>query len=241
LKIEGRNAVLEVLNTDKEVDKLYVQTGEKKGSITKIISIAKSKRIVIAEVSKQKLDEMSESRNHQGVIALISEYNYCEVDEILSLAKQRNETPLIMILDELKDPYNFGAIIRSAAAAGVHGIIIPKRRSVMVTSAVAKVAVGALEHVKISKVTNLSKTIGDLKAKGIWIASTDMKGASIYKTDFDLPLAIVIGSEESGVGSAIKKNSDFMLSIPMKNEIESLNASVAASLIMYEVVRQRNV
>ena len=239
--VEGRNAVLELLNSDRDINKIFVQAGEKHGSINKIIAIAKENRVVVTEVEKSKLDFMSKTNNHQGVIAVVPPFNYCEVEDILDLAKQRNEDAFVLILDGIEDPHNLGSIIRTAETAGVHGIIIPKRRSVTVNSTVSKVSAGAVEHMKIARVNNINETIRKLKEHGLWIIGTDMNtNTYYYNQDLKGDIAIVIGSEGFGISRLVKENCDMLVKIPMKGKITSLNASVSAGIIMYEVVKQRN-
>lgn len=240
-QIEGRNSVLELLESNKDINKIFIAKGEKHGSINKIISIAKEKKIVIAEVDRAKLNQMAMSDNHQGVIAIVPPFNYCEVDDILNLSKAKEEKPFILILDGIEDPHNLGSIIRTAETAGVHGIIIPKRRAATVNSTVYKVSAGAAEHVKIARVNNLNETIKYLKENDIWICGTDMDAKSYYYNEkFDGPIAIVIGSEGFGMSRLVKENCDFLVKIPMKGKITSLNASVSAGIVIYEVVKQRN-
>lgn len=240
-QVEGRNAVLELLETGKDINKIFIAKGEKHGSINKIISIAKDRRIVIVEVERQKLNQMAMSDNHQGVIASVPPFNYCEVDDILDYAKQKGEKPFILILDGIEDPHNLGSIIRTAETAGVHGVIIPKRRSATVNSTVYKVSAGAAEHVNIARVNNLNDTIKYLKENDVWICGTDMDAKNYYYNEkFDMPIAIVIGSEGFGMSRLVKENCDFLVKIPMKGKITSLNASVSAGIVMYEVVKQRN-
>ena len=239
-QVEGRNAVLELLESERDINKILVANGEKHGSIYKIISIAKERKIPITEVDRSKLNKISQTQNHQGVIAIVPPFNYCEVDEILELANEKNEQPFILILDGIEDPHNLGSIIRTAETAGVHGIIIPKRRSATVNSTVSKVSAGAVEYMKIARVNNINETIRQLKKQGIWICGTDMETETIYtKQDYRLPIAIVIGSEGFGMSRLVKENCDFLVKIPMKGKINSLNASVSAGIIMYEVVRKR--
>lgn len=239
--VEGRNAVLELLNSDRDINKIYVQAGEKHGSINKIIAIAKENRVVVTEVEKSKLDFMSKTNNHQGVIAVVPPFNYCEVEDILDLAKQRNEDAFVLILDGIEDPHNLGSIIRTAETAGVHGIIIPKRRSVTVNSTVSKVSAGAVEHMKIARVNNINETIRKLKEHGLWIIGTDMNtNTYYYNQDLKGDIAIVIGSEGFGISRLVKENCDMLVKIPMKGKITSLNASVSAGIIIYEAVKQRN-
>lgn len=238
--IEGRNPVLELLESGKDINKIFIQSGEKNGSINKIIAIAKEKRIVMVEVQKSKLDEMSETKNHQGVIAIVPPFEYCDVYDILEYAKERKEKPFIIILDGIEDPHNLGSIIRTAETAGVHGIIIPKRRSVAVNATVAKTSAGAVEHVKIARVSNINDTIKYLKENDVWIYGTDGQAKNMYyKQDFRDGAAIIIGSEGLGMSDLVRKNCDGLVKIPMKGKINSLNASVSAGIIMYEVVKQR--
>lgn len=237
--VEGRNPVLEVIKSERQIDKLYVTKGDTEGSIKVILSKAHEKGIVIQEVDRRYLDNLSVTKNHQGVIAKVSPYKYSKLEDILDLAKKKGEDPFILILDEIKDPHNFGSIIRTANASGVHGIIIPKRRSVAVTQTVLKVSVGAAENVKITKVTNINQTIKELKKNGIWVIGSDMNGEIYYNTNLKGPIALVIGSEENGVSRLTKENCDLMVKVPMKGTIDSLNASVASGIIVYEVVRQR--
>ena len=239
-QIEGRNAVLELLETGKDINKIFIANGEKHGSINKIISLAKEKRVVIVEVDRAKLNQMSMSDNHQGVIAIVPPFDYCEVEDIIEEAKRKQEKPFILILDGIEDPHNLGSIIRTAETAGVHGIIIPKRRAATVNSTVYKVSAGAVEHMKIARVNNLNETIKYLKDNDVWICGTDMDARNYYYNEkFDGPIAIVIGSEGFGMSRLVKENCDFLVKIPMKGKITSLNASVSAGIVMYEVVKQR--
>ena len=239
-QIEGRNSVLELLESDRDINKIYVSRGEKHGSINKILAIAKEKRIVTVEVDKVKLDTMSQTENHQGVIAIVPPFEYCEIDDILNNAKQKGEQEFILILDGIEDPHNLGSIIRTAETAGVHGIIIPKRRAASVNSTVNKVSAGAVEHMKISRVNNINETIKYLKDNGVWICGTDMDtNTEYYKQDLTGPIAIVIGSEGFGMSRLVKENCDFLVKIPMKGKITSLNASVSAGIVIYEALKQR--
>ena len=237
MQIEGRNAVLEALKNGREIDYIYIKKGENEGSINKIIGKAKDMKIMIKVVDKNKLDEMSESKNHQGIIAVANEYRYFELEEILE--QTREKAGFFLILDEIEDTNNLGAIIRSAEASGVDAIIIPKRRACQVNATVEKTAAGATSHIKIVRVTNLAQTIEKLKESGIWIYSVDMDGADYTKTDLKGKIALVIGNEGKGISRLVKEKSDFTVSIPMKGHINSLNASVAASILMFEAVRQR--
>lgn len=237
--VVGRNAVLEAIQANREINKLWISEGSQKGLMQKIIQAAKNRRIIIQYVPRKKLDEIT--KNHQGVIAQVAPYRYFEVDELLERAEKKNEPPFLLILDEIEDPHNFGSIMRTADASGVHGIIIPKRRSVGLTSTVAKASTGAIEHVPVARVTNLARTIDDLKERGVWICGTDAKGDLDYREiDGTLPIAIVIGSEGRGIGRLIKEKCDFLVRLPMKGHVTSLNASVAGALLMYEIYRKRH-
>lgn len=239
-QIEGRNSVLELLESDKDINKIFVEKGEKHGSINKIIAMAKEKRIVIVEVERNKLNQMAQSENHQGVIAIVPPFNYCEVEDIINEAKARNEAPFILILDSIEDPHNLGAIIRTAETAGVHGIIIPKRRACGVNSTVYKVASGAVEHMKIARVNNLNDEIKYLKENDIWVYGTAVEATKYYyEENLKGAIAIVIGNEGEGMSRLVRENCDVLLKIPMKGSITSLNASVSAGIIMYEAVKQR--
>lgn len=238
--VEGRNAVTELLKSDKDINKIFVQRGEKHGSINQIISLAKSKKIVIVEVDKSKLDVMSQTKNHQGIIAVVPPFEYSDIDEILEYAKSRNEDPFVVILDGIEDVHNLGSIIRTAETAGVHGIIIPKRRGALVNSTVSKTSAGAVQYMKIARVNNLNDAIKELKDKGLWIYGTDMDAKNYYYEEKLLgPIALVVGSEGFGISNLVKKNCDVLIKIPMKGRITSLNASVSAGIVMYEVVKQR--
>ena len=240
-QVEGRNSVLELLESEKDINKIFVTRGEKQGSINKIIGRSKGKGIVLVEVDKSKLDEMSQTGNHQGVIAIVPPFEYCEVEEILEEAKSRNEQPFILILDGIEDPHNLGAIIRTAETAGVHGVIIPKRRAASVNSTVNKVSAGAVEHMKIARVNNINDTIQFLKDSGLWIIGTDGKAENYYyEQDLTGPIALVIGSEGFGMNRLVSENCDILVKIPMKGKITSLNASVSAGIVTYEIVKQRN-
>lgn len=239
-QIEGRNSVLELIESKKDINKIFITRGEKHGSITKIISKARENKIIIVEKDKKQMDQMSQTKNHQGVIAIVPPFEYCEVEDILNSAKEKNEIPFILILEGIEDPHNLGSIIRTAETAGVHGIIIPKRRAASVNSTVSKVSEGAVEYMKIARVNNINETIRYLKEQGIWICGTDMNTNMTYtKQDYKMPLAIIIGSEGFGISRLVKENCDFLVKIPMKGKITSLNASVSAGIVIYEVVRQR--
>ena len=239
-QVEGRNSVLELLESNKDINKIYITKGEKHGSINKIIAIANEKRVVIVEKDKRHMDEMSQTHNHQGVIAIVPPLDYCEVEDILYVAKQRNEEPFILILDGIEDPHNLGSIIRTAETAGIHGIIIPKRRAAQVNSTVNKASAGAVQHMKIARITNIYDSIKKLKDVGLWICGTDINTETYYyNQDLTGPLAIVIGNEGKGISEKTRKNCDFLVKIPMKGKIESLNASVSTGIIVYEAVKQR--
>ena len=239
-QIEGRNSVLELLENGKDINKIFIEKGEKHGSINKIIGIAKDRKIVIVEVDKNKLNLMAQTENHQGVIAIVPPFNYCEVQDILNEARAKNEAPFILILDGIEDPHNLGAIIRTAETAGVHGIIIPKRRACSVNSTVCKVASGAVEHVKIARVNNLNEEIKYLKENDVWIYGTAIEATKYYyEENLKGAIAIVIGNEGEGISRLIRENCDVLLKIPMKGHITSLNASVSAGIVMYEVLKQR--
>jgi 23S rRNA (guanosine2251-2'-O)-methyltransferase len=237
--IEGRHPVLEALKSGREIDKIFIQKGANEGSIRQIIAIAREKNLLIKEVDKVKLDNLSLTHNHQGVIASAALYKYYEIEEILNIAKEKGEEPFIIILDEITDNHNLGSIIRSAEAAGVHGIVIPKRRSVALTPIVAKTSAGAIEYMPVSKVTNISQTLQFLKKQGLWIVGADMRGQTYYEKDLTGPIALVIGSEGEGIGRLIKENCDFLVKIPMIGKIASLNAGVSAGIITYDIFRQR--
>ena len=240
-QIEGRNSVIELLESGRDINRILVAKGEKHGSIHKIIAMAKERKILINEIERNKLNQMAQTPNHQGVIALVPPFNYCEVEDILEVAKQKNEKPFLLLLDGIEDPHNLGSIIRTAETAGVHGIIIPKRRAASVNSTVNKVSAGAVSYMKIARVNNLNETIRYLKEQDIWICGTDADTKIEYtKQDYKMPIAIVIGSEGFGMSRLVKENCDFLVKIPMKGKITSLNASVSAGIIMYEAVKQRN-
>ncbi len=239
-QVEGRNSVLELLESNKDINKIFVAKGERHGSINKIIAIAKEQKIVVVEKDRRQLEEMSQTENCQGVIAIVPPYEYCEVEDILKKAKEQNEDPFIIILDGIEDPHNLGSIIRTAETAGVHGVIIPKRRAATVNSTVNKASAGAVEHMKIARVTNISDTIEELKREGLWICGTDVETNKFYyNQDLKGAIGIVIGNEGKGISEKVKKNCDFLVKIPMKGKIESLNAAVSTGIVVYEVVKQR--
>ncbi|MDI3529889.1 MAG: rRNA (guanosine2251-2-O)-methyltransferase [Thermoanaerobacter sp.] len=237
--ILGRNPVIEAIKSGKEIEKIYVSKTAG-GNISKIINFAKEAGIVVSTTDNDTLSELAGSRNHQGVVALSAVYKYFEVDDLLEYAEQKKEKPFLLILDEITDPHNLGAIIRSAEAFGVHGIIIPKRRAVGVNATVVKTSAGAVEHMRIAKVSNINNTIRDLKERGLWIVGTDVNAEkSFEELNYDFPVAFVIGNEGKGVSKLVLQNCDFVVKIPMKGKINSLNASVAASILIYQVVSKR--
>jgi 23S rRNA (guanosine2251-2'-O)-methyltransferase len=238
-RIEGRNAILEAFRSGKTIDKLFVLDGCKDGPVQTILREAKKSDTIINYISKDRLDAMSETGKHQGVIAVAAAYKYAEVEEILEKAKEKGEPPFIFVLDNIEDPHNLGAIIRTANLAGAHGVIIPKRRAVGLTGTVAKASAGAINYTPVAKVTNLAATIKELKGQGLWFVCADMGGTTMYELDLKGPIGLVIGNEGEGVGKLVKENCDFVASIPMKGNIDSLNASVAAGVLAYEIVRQR--
>ena len=239
-QIEGRNSVLELLESGKDINKIFVTRGEKHGSINKILAIAKERKIIVVEKDKKQMDEMAQEENYQGVIAIVPPYEYVEIEDILTEAKEKQEDPFVLILDGIEDPHNLGSIIRTAETAGVHGIIIPKRRAASVNSTVNKASSGAVEHVKIARVTNISDAIEELKQAGLWICGTDISAEKYYyNQDLTGPLGIVIGNEGKGISEKVKKNCDFNVKIPMRGKVTSLNAAVSAGIIIYETVKQR--
>lgn len=239
-QVEGRNAVLELLESGKDINKIFVSRGERHGSINKIIAIAKERRIIIVEKDKKQMDEMAQNENYQGVIAIVPPFEYCEIDDILEVSKERNEEPFILILDGIEDPHNLGSIIRTAETAGVHGVIIPKHRAAAVNSTVNKVSAGAVQHMKIARVTNISDCINELKDKGLWICGTDISTSKYYyDQDYRGAIGIVIGNEGKGMSEKVKKNCDFLVKIPMKGKVTSLNASVSTGIVVYEAMKQR--
>lgn len=237
--IEGRNAVLEAFRAGKTIDKLYVQDGVKDGPIQSIIREAKKQDTIVNFVSRERLNQMSEEGHHQGVIAHAAAYEYAEVEDILKAAEEKGEPPFIFLLDGIEDPHNLGAIIHTANLAGAHGVIIPKRRASGLTAVVAKTSAGALNYTPVAKVTNLAATIEELKEKGLWFVCADMNGELMYRLNLKGPVGLVIGGEGDGVGRLVREKCDMVASIPMKGDIDSLNASVAAGVLAYEIVRQR--
>ena len=238
-QIEGRNAVLEAFRSGRCVDKLFILDGCQDGPVRTIAREARKKDTIINYVSKERLDQLSETRAHQGVIAQVAAYEYSTVEEILEKAEEKGEPPFLVLLDNVEDPHNLGAIIRTANLAGAHGVIIPKRRSVGLTSTVAKTSAGALHYTPVAKVTNLVRTIEELKEKGIWFVCADMGGESMYRLNLTGPIGMIVGNEGEGVSRLVREACDFTASIPMKGDIDSLNASVAAGVLAYEIVRQR--
>lgn len=239
LVIEGRNAVLEALRSGKPMDKLYVLDGCQDGPIRTIVREAKKHDVILQFVTKERLNQLSETGKHQGVIAHAAAYEYAQVEDMLELAKSRGEDPFIFLLDNIEDPHNLGAIIRTANLAGAHGVIIPKNRAAGLTATVARTSAGALNYTPVAKVTNLAKTIEDLKKEGLWFVCADMGGTTMYDLNLKGPIGLVIGNEGEGVGRLVKEKCDMVASIPMKGDIDSLNASVAAGVLAYEIVRQR--
>ena len=237
--IAGKNPVLEALRSGREINKLWIAEGVKKTGINELLDLARERGVLVQFVPKKKVDQLTDA-NHQGIVASVAAYKYAELDDLFNAASAKNEDPFFLILDELEDPHNLGSIMRTADAIGVHGIIIPKRRAVGLTAVVAKASTGAIEHVPVVRVTNLAQTVDELKERGVWIAGTDAKGSSDYRNmDATLPLAIIIGSEGRGMSRLLKDKCDFLYHLPMIGHVNSLNASVAAALLMYEVYRKR--
>ena len=239
MTIEGRNAVMEAFRSGKTIDRVYVLKGCQDGPINSILRDARKHDTLVNFVAKERLDQMSETGKHQGVIASAAAYAYAEVEDMLKLAEEKGEPPFLFLLDDIEDPHNLGAIIRTANLAGAHGVIIPKRRAVGLTATVARTSAGALNYTPVAKVTNLSATIEELKEKGLWFVCADMGGTTMYDLNLTGPIGLVIGNEGDGVSRLVKEKCDFVASIPMKGEIDSLNASVAAGVLAYEIVRQR--
>lgn len=238
MTIEGRNAVMEAFRSGKTIDRVYVLKGCQDGPINSILREARKHDTLVNFVAKERLDQMSETGKHQGVIASAAAYAYAEVKDMLKLAEEKGEPPFLFLLDDIEDPHNLGAIIRTANLAGAHGVIIPKRRAVGLTATVARTSAGALNYTPVAKVTNLSATIEELKEKGLWFVCADMGGTTMYDLNLTGPIGLVIGNEGDGVSRLVKEKCDFVASIPMKGEINSLNASVAAGVLAYEIVRQ---
>ncbi len=239
--IEGRNPVIEALKSGKNVDKIYLQKGDAQGSVIKIKAIAKDNKIPVVEVERKKLDEMSETKSHQGVIALAPPIDYVSIDDIIAISKEKNEPLFVVILDEIEDPHNLGSILRTANAAGVHGVIISKHRSAHITPTVMKTSAGACFYTPVAKVTNIVNTMKELKQKGVWFTGADMNGQNtVFDADFTGSIGIVIGNEGKGISRLVKEECDFLVNIPMLGKIESLNASVSAAIFMYQAMNQRN-
>lgn len=238
--IIGRNPVIEALRSGRDINKIWIAEGAAKGQVQIVLALAKENKIILQHAPKKKLDQLVEG-NHQGVIAQVAAYQYAELEDLFKVAEKRNEDPFFLILDEIEDPHNLGSIMRTADATGAHGIIIPKRRAVGLTASVAKASTGAIEYIPVARVTNLSRTIDELKERGLWIAGTDAKGKTDYRNlDGTMPIGLVIGSEGKGMSRIIGGKCDFLITLPMVGKVTSLNASVAASLLMYEVYRKRH-
>ncbi len=236
----GRNAVRELLNSGRDIDKIFVSSGEREGSIKLLVATALERRIPVIETERTRLDFLSKNGSHQGIVALAPKHEYSTLEEILEYAESRGEAPFVVILDELEDPHNLGAILRNADAAGAHGVIIPKRRSVGLTGTVGKASAGAIEHVRVAKVTNLAQAIDTLKEKGLWIYGADMDGKEYYATDFSGGVALVLGSEGFGISRLIKEKCDFIVSIPMYGNVNSMNVSCAGAVLLTEIAKQRH-
>lgn len=237
--IMGKSPVLEALKSERDINKIWIAEGSQRGQMQQITSLAKELNVLVQIVPKKKIDGMVEG-NHQGVLAQVAAYQYAEIDDLFALADKRNEAPFFLLLDEIEDPHNLGSIMRTADATGAHGIIIPKRRAVGLTATVAKLSTGAIEHIPVARVTNMARTIEELKERGVWIVGTDAKGKEDYRQfDGQMPLGLVIGSEGKGMGRLIREKCDFLIQLPMAGHVTSLNASVAAALLMYEVYRKR--
>ncbi|RLQ84773.1 23S rRNA (guanosine(2251)-2'-O)-methyltransferase RlmB [Planomicrobium sp. Y74] len=238
--IGGKNPVLEALRADRDINKIWIAEGVQKKGIAELLQLAKEKKVIVQFVPKKKIDGLTDS-NHQGIAAAVAAYNYAELDDLFKVAESRSEDPFFLILDELEDPHNLGSIMRTADAVGAHGLIIPKRRAVGLTAVVAKASTGAIEHIPVVRVNNLSQIVDELKKRNVWIAGTDAKESVDYrKMDASLPLAVIIGSEGKGMSRILREKCDFLYQLPMVGHVTSLNASVAASLLMYEVYRKRN-
>lgn len=239
-QVEGRNSVLELLESGKDINKIFITRGEKHGSINKIIAIAKERKVMLVEKDRRQMEQMAQTENYQGVIAVVPPFEYCEIEDILEEASKKQEEPFVLILDGIEDPHNLGSIIRTAETAGIHGVIIPKRRAASVNSTVNKVSCGAVEHMKIARVTNISDAIQKLKESGLWICGTDINTDKYYyNQDLTGAIGIVIGNEGSGISEKVRKNCDFLVKIPMKGKVESLNASVSTGIVVYEAVKQK--
>ncbi|NLL06714.1 MAG: 23S rRNA (guanosine(2251)-2'-O)-methyltransferase RlmB [Clostridiaceae bacterium] len=240
-KLEGRNSVLEAIKSNRTINKILVSKGDKEGSIKQIIALAREKGIIVQETDRTSLDKISTTHAHQGVIAFVSVKDYVEVEDILESAKAKGEAPFIILLDGITDPHNLGSILRTANAVGAHGVVIPKRRAIGLTAAVSKASAGAIEYVPVARVTNLSQTIEYLKEQSLWVVGTDQTGEkSFYDIDMKGPIALVIGSEGEGMGKLVSEKCDFVVNLPMKGQISSLNAAVAGAIVMYEILKQRS-
>lgn len=237
--VPGRNAVRELLKSGRTIEKIYVQSGEREGSITVLAAEAMARNIPLIEVEKAKLDRLCGYEQHQGIVAIASEKEYVEIEDVLKYAEEKGEKPLIVIADNVSDPHNLGAIIRCAEGAGAHGVIIPKRRSACITPAVAKASAGATEHMMCVKCVNVTETIKKLKEHGLWVFAAEADGEDYTKVDYNVPCAIVVGSEENGVSPLVKKNCDYIVSLPMRGKVNSLNVSTASAVLLYEAIRQR--
>jgi 23S rRNA (guanosine2251-2'-O)-methyltransferase len=238
--IVGKNPVIEALKSERDINKILIAEGSQRGQMQQITQLAKEANVIVQFVPKKKIDQIS-SENHQGVLAYVAAYQYAEIDDLFAAAEKKNESPFFLLLDEIEDPHNLGSIMRTADSVGAHGIIIPKRRAVGLTATVAKASTGAIEYIPVVRVTNMARTIDELKERGIWIAGTDAKGKDDYRRlDGTMPLGLVIGSEGKGMGRLIRDKCDFLIHLPMVGKVTSLNASVAASLLMYEVYRKRH-
>jgi 23S rRNA (guanosine2251-2'-O)-methyltransferase len=238
--IIGKNPVMEALRSERDINKILIAESSQRGQMQPLIQLAKEANVIVQFVPKKKIDQISDE-NHQGVLAYVAAYQYAEIDDLFAAAEKKNETPFFLLLDEIEDPHNLGSIMRTADAAGAHGIIIPKRRAVGLTATVAKASTGAIEHIPVVRVTNMARTIDELKERGIWIAGTDASGKQDYRQlDGTLPLGLVIGSEGKGMGRLVRDKCDFLINLPMAGKVTSLNASVAAAILMYEVYRRRH-
>lgn len=240
-KLEGRNSVLEAIRSDRTINKILIAKGDKEGSIKQIIALAREKGIVVQETDRASLDKISTTHAHQGVIAFVAAKDYVEIEDILEIAKSKGEDPFLILLDGITDPQNLGSILRTADAVGAHGVVIPKRRSIGLTATVSKASAGAIEYVPVARVTNMAQTIKYLKEQNLWIVGTDQSGEkSFYEIDLKGPIALVIGSEGEGMGKLVSEKCDFIVNLPMKGQISSLNAAVAGAIVMYEILKQRS-
>lgn len=238
--IYGKNPIIEAIESGHEINKLVILEGSKDRNLQKVVEMARQKKIMIQFMERKLMDRIADGENHQGVIAYVSPYEYHELEDLLQIARSKNESPFLIICDEITDPHNLGSIIRTANAVGAHGVIIPKRRSAAINQTVVKTSCGAVEYVPVARVTNIAQTIKTLKEEGVWIVGTDMGAPNYYESNLTGSIAIVVGNEGGGIGRLVKESCDFMISLPMFGQVSSLNASVAASVVMYEVVRQRN-